>query len=78
MTRHKKKGKLRMSPELVVQANREMAFLLERECRNPLPEEESGPKHFMRMIARRTEDLKGRGYPEEWIEKDIKKLMDGL
>ncbi len=35
-------------------------------------------KDFMRVLAKRFEELKARGYPGEWIEKDLKKLVEGI
>jgi hypothetical protein len=36
------------------------------------------PKDLMRILAKRYEELKARNYPDEWIEKDLKKLVEGI
>jgi hypothetical protein len=35
-------------------------------------------KDLIRIAARRTEELRSRGYPEEWIKNDLEKLMEGV
>lgn len=35
-------------------------------------------KEKMRLIARRHEELRLRGYPDEWIQRDLEKLIEGL
>lgn len=35
-------------------------------------------KDFIKILARRAEELKSRGYPGEWIRKDLEKLMEGM
>ena len=74
---HKKKRlKFHMSPDLVVEANREMKFWQEEE-NHPIPNGFS-ESDLIRILARREVELRKRGYPGEWIEKDLKKLAEAL
>lgn len=36
------------------------------------------PPDILRMLARRASELEGRGYPGEWIEKELQKIVEVL
>lgn len=80
--RKKKRGKFKISPERIVEANREMEAFSEMESYANLCAEsasdEPAMKHFARAIVRRRKELERRGYPEEWIEKDLERLVEGI
>jgi hypothetical protein len=40
--------------------------------------QEISAEDIIRILAARTEHLKARGYPQEWIERDLEKLVEGI
>jgi hypothetical protein len=85
----RKRPKLKMAPELVVEANRWANELVDGRIGRldgfsflKHPPESSftsfTSSDVMQIIARRIEELRTRGYPEAWIQRDIEKLTEGL
>ena len=85
----RRKGKVKIGAELTVEANRYAKALSELEdplvvakvgrfdgFRFVIYSDRDGisSSEVMLAHARRIEELKRRGYPQEWIEKDLEKL----
>ena len=83
----KRHPKVKIGAELTAEANRwadeaaeTMASYIDREILLALHTQalRFTETEIMRAIAKRIEDLKRRGYPQAWIEKDIERLVAGL
>ncbi len=83
-----RKPKVKIGPELTVEANRwaewwaeAAAEALQKETDKAILEEfvrifqnPVDTPAFMKIAAKRIHELKARGYPQAWIEKDLEKL----
>jgi hypothetical protein len=80
----RRRPRLKIGPGLTVEANREMKFLETRpffkfsERMGFTQVNDLSSSNSIKIVGKHIEELKGRGYPEAWIERDIQNLVEGL
>ncbi len=70
--------KFKIGPELNLELNRSLRDLEYNVYSNPVGMQDLDSRKMLDLISRRIRELRERGYPQDWIEKDVERLMGEL